>query len=95
MLRNEESIFAQSLDDAAAWLNEYYDSSNSAVQSTQQTIAEIRGSVFSVAMPNISNSLRLLRQFNALADAVAEPANEAVEETEVEPEPEEQEELQQ
>lgn len=80
VLRNEEAIFAQSLDDASAWLNEYYDSSNTAVQSTQQTIAEIRSNVFSVAMPDISRSLRLLRQFNALADAVAQPGYEAEDE---------------
>jgi uroporphyrin-3 C-methyltransferase len=93
VLRSEEAIFSQSLDDASAWLNEYYDSSNTAVQSTQETIAEIRGSVFSVAVPDISHSLRALRQFNALAEAVAKPANE----TEVEPgpEPEQEEELQQ
>ena len=93
VLRNEESIFAQSLDDAAAWLNEYYDSSNTAVQSMQQTIAEIRGSVFSVAMPDISRSLRLLRQFNALADAVAQPGN--ADEAEQEPLQEPEIELQQ
>ena len=85
VLRNEESIFAQSLDDAAAWLNEYYDGSNTAVQSMQQTITEIRGSVFSVAMPDISRSLRLLRQFNALADAVAQPGNADADEAEQEP----------
>jgi len=77
VLRSEEAIFSQSLDDASSWLNEYYDTSNTAVQSTQQTIAEIRGSVFSVAVPDISRSLRALRQFNALADAVAEPADSA------------------
>jgi uroporphyrin-3 C-methyltransferase len=93
VLRSEEAIFSQSLDDAAAWLNEYYDTSNTAVQSTQQTIAEIRGSVFSVAVPDISHSLRALRQFNALAEATAQPVN--IVEGETDPEPEEEEELQQ
>ena len=36
--------------------------------SARQTIAEIRDSVFQVAMPDISRSLRLLRQFNTLTD---------------------------
>jgi len=88
VLRNEEAIFAQSLDDATAWLTEYYDTGNTAVQSAQQTIAEIRGSVFSVAMPDISHSLRMLRQFNALADAVSQPVNQASDEAVAEPDPE-------
>jgi uroporphyrin-3 C-methyltransferase len=69
LLRGEEEIFRQSLDDADAWLSEYYDTTNSSVQSAQQTIAEIRGSTLSVAVPDISLSLRLLRQFNSLARA--------------------------
>jgi len=92
VLRSEEAIFAQSLDDASAWLNEYYDTSNTAVQSAQQTIAGIRNSVFSVAIPDISQSLRLLRQFNAFADATERPVSEA---TDAEPVQEEEEELQQ
>lgn len=73
MLRGEETIFQQSLDDAAAWLTEYYDAGSTPVQSALQTITDIRGSVFSVAVPDISESLRLLRQFNALANAIASP----------------------
>ncbi len=93
VLRSEEAIFSQSLDDASAWLNEYYDTSNTAVQGAQETITEIRGSVFSVAVPDISHSLRALRQFNGLAEALAQPANET--EVEPDPEPEQEEELQQ
>jgi uroporphyrin-3 C-methyltransferase len=73
ILRGEEDIFQRSLDDAAAWITEYYDTDSAAVQSALQTIANIRDSVFSVAIPDISESLRLLRQFNALADAAATP----------------------
>ena len=65
VLRNEEAIFAQSMDDAAAWLETYYDTENEAVQSTQQAIEEMRGSTFTVAIPDISGSLRQLRQFDA------------------------------
>ena len=86
MLRGEEAIFQQSLDDAAAWLSEYYDTQSTPVQSALQTIADIRDNVFSVAIPDISESLRLLRQFNALADAVAAPVVEPVYEPAVEPE---------
>ena len=80
MLRGEETIFQQSLDDAAAWLSEYYDTGSAPVQNALQTIAGIRGSVFAVAVPDISESLRLLRQFNALADAAATPVVEPVDE---------------
>jgi len=80
ILRGEETIFEQSLDDAAAWLTEYYDAGSIPVQSALQTITGIRGSVFSVAVPDISESLSLLRQFNALADAVATPVVEPADE---------------
>ena len=77
-LRGEESIFQKSLDDAAAWITEYYDTDSTPVQSALQTIAEIRDSVFSVAIPDISESLRLLRQFNTLADVATTPVVEPV-----------------
>ena len=74
-----------SLDDAAAWLREYYNTGSAPVQSALQTIAEIRESAFTVAAPDISESLRLLRQYNAFSGAVAAPAIEPVEETPEEP----------
>jgi len=69
LLRGEESIFRQSLDDADAWLSEYYVADSAGVQSARASIAEIRDSTLSVALPDISLSLRLLRQFNRLASA--------------------------
>lgn len=68
VLRNEETIFRQSLEDAMAWISEYYDTENVAVQSALATIEEIRGSVFSLSVPDISESLRLLRQFNEFGE---------------------------
>ena len=44
------------------------------MQSARDTIAGIRDSVLVIAMPDISGSLRLLRQFNTLADAAAPAA---------------------
>ena len=73
VLRGEETIFRQSLNDAALWLTEYFDTDSAAVRSSLQTIAEIHDSVFSVAMPDISESLRLLRQFAAFSSATAVP----------------------
>lgn len=71
LLRGEAEIFEQSLDDATNWLTEYYDTDSTPVRSALQTIAEVRGSDLSVALPDISESLRLLRQFNAFADATS------------------------
>ena len=74
LLRGEETVFRQSLDDVSQWLTEYYDADSAAVQSAQTTITSIRGSAFNVAIPDISRSLRLLRQFSSLSDAAAQPA---------------------
>ena len=86
MLRGEESIFRQSLDDASSWLTEYFDTESAAVRSSLQTITEIRGSAFSVSTPDISESLRLLRQFAAFSDATAAPVADPPEEPAAEPE---------
>ena len=67
LLRGEKEIFEQSLDDAAAWLTRYYATEGAPVQSALETIAEIRGVMFSIAPPDISESLRLLRQHVALS----------------------------
>ena len=71
LLRSEKSVFQTSLDDAVSWLVEFYDTESTQVQSAQQTLAEIRDSVFDISAPDISESLRLLRQFNTLST----PAN--------------------
>jgi uroporphyrin-3 C-methyltransferase len=86
VLRGEETIFRQSLNDAASWLTEYFDTDSAAVRSSLQTIAEIHDSVFSVATPDISESLRLLRQFAAFSNATAVPVAEPSPEPVAEPE---------
>ena len=49
------------------------------MRSSLQTISEIHGSAFSIAAPDISESLRLLRQFIAFSDATTAPVAEPVE----------------
>jgi uncharacterized protein HemX len=68
LLRGEQAAFQQSLDDANTWLHEYFDMRSTQVASALQTIAEIRGRVVTSARPDISGSLRLLRQFETLAE---------------------------
>jgi len=68
LLRGEQAVFEQSLDDAESWLNTYFDTSSAQVRGARATLAEIRGSMVVVAPPDISESLRLLRQANRLAE---------------------------
>ena len=67
LLRGEQAVFQQSLDDASAWLDLYYDTNSEQVAGALQTIAEIRDAMFAVTTPDISESLRLLRQYETLA----------------------------
>jgi uroporphyrin-3 C-methyltransferase len=68
LLRGEQAIFAQTLDDTDALLADYFDVSSAQVIGARETIAEIRGHVFAIAVPDISESLRLLRQFRTLSE---------------------------
>jgi uroporphyrin-3 C-methyltransferase len=67
LLRGEQAVFEQSLDDAAIWLGAYFDTESVQVASALQTIDEIRGGMFAVTTPDISGSLHLLRQFKTIA----------------------------
>jgi uroporphyrin-3 C-methyltransferase len=69
LLRGEQAIFEQSLDDANALLEAYFDTDSAAVSGARQTIAEIRDSLFGVTPPDISESLRLIRQFRTLTES--------------------------
>ena len=69
LLRGEQSIFEQSLDDASALLEYYFDTDSAQVAGAQETIAEIRGNMFAVTPPDISNSLRLIRQYRTLSES--------------------------
>ena len=66
LLRGEQAIFVQTLDDTSAVLNDYFDVDSTQVTSALETIADIRGHVFTTAAPDISGSLRLLRQYRTL-----------------------------
>ena len=68
LLRGEQAIFEQTLNDTSALLHSYFDTSSTQVANAQQTLEEIRNGVFTVAAPDISGSLRLLRQFRSLGE---------------------------
>lgn len=66
LLRGEQAVFEQTLDDTSALLTDYFDPQSASVTGALETIAEIRSHVFTTATPDISESLRLLRQFRTL-----------------------------
>lgn len=74
LLKNEFGVFEQSLDDAAAWLRDYYDADSRPVANALAAISDLRNRSADVTWPDISQSLRLLRQYRALRDGAAEPA---------------------
>ena len=68
LLRGEQAIFEQSIDDASALMSQYFQAESAQVASARETLVEIRGNVFASAAPDISESLRLLRQFRTLRE---------------------------
>lgn len=69
LLRGEQAVFQQSLDDARDWIEEYYDAQSTPVRRALRTLRDIRESSFVTAIPDISESLRLLRQHVAFNQA--------------------------
>lgn len=69
LLRREQAIFEQSLDDAKNWLETYFRTSSEPVSSALETIAEARASYSTATLPDISESLRLLREYQAMVES--------------------------
>ena len=69
LLRGEQALFQQSLDDASAWLREYYDTESTPVRNALATIDDVRSSTVVQTMPDVSESLRLLRDYTAFREA--------------------------
>jgi uroporphyrin-3 C-methyltransferase len=67
MLRGERAVFEQSLEDAASWLREYFETDGTAVRSALAAIEEVRDEDVMTEPPDISGSLALLRQHRTLA----------------------------
>ena len=63
LLRGEQAIFQQTLDDATAMLDTWFDADSEQVAGAKLTIREIKDEVFTTNPPDISGSLRLLRQY--------------------------------
>ncbi len=68
LLRGEQELFRQSLDDAERWLTAYFDTGSASVAGALDTVRDIRDEYRQSERPEISESLRLLRQYQALAE---------------------------
>jgi uncharacterized protein HemX len=69
LLRGEHIVFEQSLADASSWLSTYFDAESAPVRGAAATIDEIRTGIPAVTVPDISESLRLLRQFHSINES--------------------------
>ena len=67
LLRGEKASFEQSLEDASTWLQDHFVADSAPVVSALATIEDIRNTTLVVEYPDISGSLRLLRQQRTLA----------------------------
>lgn len=68
LLRGEQSVYDASLDDAARWLNTYFDANSAQVAAALETLGQLQGGMFAAEAPEISGSLRLLRQYTSVAE---------------------------
>lgn len=71
LLLSETAGYQQSLQDAAGWLRDYFDRNNAGVQNALEMIDDIAETQMVAERPDISGSLRLLRQQRTVG-AIAE-----------------------
>lgn len=69
LLQGEQTLFEQSLDDAVAYLERYFDGASAAVQSARTRLTEVRAHRVRGEVPDISGPLRLLRRYRSLEPA--------------------------
>ena len=68
LLRGEQPVYETSLGDAAHWLETYFDADSTQVAAALDTLGELQGGMFAAEAPDISRSLRLLRQYTSVAE---------------------------
>jgi len=68
LLRGEQQVFEESLSDAVVWLELYFDANSTQVRAAVESINELHGGMFAAETPDISESLRLLRQYGSIAE---------------------------
>ncbi len=68
LLRGEQSVYESSLADAARWLGRYFDANSTQVATAIETLDSLRGAMVDAEVPDISQSLQLLRQYNSVVE---------------------------
>ena len=79
LLREDPVFYRQALVTATRWLKKYYATDDSAVQATLEQLAELGSVQIRPEMPDISQSLRLLRQHQELSARVSSAGSEPAE----------------
>ena len=69
LLRGEQEVYEESLQDAVDWLQRYFDANSNQVSAALASLNDLRGGMFAAEAPDISDSLRLLRQYNSVAES--------------------------
>lgn len=69
LLRGEQHVYEESLSDAVIWLQRYFDANSEQVGAAVDAINELHDGMFAAETPDISESLRLLRQYNSIAES--------------------------
>jgi uroporphyrin-3 C-methyltransferase len=62
LLRRNTILFQQTLDEAKEWINSFFDAQTPAVVSTLDALANLAGTELQPPMPDVSGSLRALRE---------------------------------
>ncbi|MEY2697310.1 MAG: hypothetical protein RL333_1448, partial [Pseudomonadota bacterium] len=66
LLRNDERLYRDSLNDATGWIEEHFDVNQEATRETLKDIAKLREHSLNVAYPDISKSLVMLQNIEKL-----------------------------
>lgn len=66
LLRNDERLYRDSLNDATGWIEEHFDVNQEATRDTLKDIAKLREQSLNVAYPDISKSLVMLQNIEKL-----------------------------
>lgn len=72
LMRNEQWSYEQNLRQCADWIAQYFDTDNAGVRSALSSIAELADDELSSTLPDISESLTLMRQRKTLSEPDAQ-----------------------
>ncbi|MCU7939950.1 MAG: uroporphyrinogen-III C-methyltransferase [gamma proteobacterium symbiont of Bathyaustriella thionipta] len=63
LLSGQKSLFVESLNEAAQWLNEFFDLENSLTKQTIEELQSLQKMTITSKMPDISGSIKILRAY--------------------------------